>query len=70
MATPIYWQPVTKTTKGFFHSEGTWGCAAGKCILFRGSSEAKGMHFGNLILGKARLGDAIGQFVQRNVKFW
>ena len=30
---------------GFFHSKGTWGCAALKCILFRTSSLAKGILF-------------------------
>ena len=32
---------------GFFHSKGTWGCAAHKGILFRTSSLAKGILFGN-----------------------
>ena len=32
---------------GFLHSNGTMGCAARKCILFRTSSLAKGIHFGN-----------------------
>ena len=32
---------------GFFHSKGTWGCAAHKGILFWTSSLAKGILFGN-----------------------
>ena len=32
---------------GFFHSKGTWGCAAREGILFRTSSLAKGVLFGN-----------------------
>ena len=32
---------------GFFHSKGTWGCATHKGILFRTSSLAKGILFGN-----------------------
>ena len=32
---------------GFYHSKGTWGCAARKSILFRTSSLAKGILFGN-----------------------
>ena len=35
------------TGGGFFHSKGTWGCAAHKGILFRTSSLAKGILFGN-----------------------
>ena len=35
------------TGGGFFHSKGTWGCAAHKGILFRISSLAKGILFGN-----------------------
>ena len=35
------------TGGGFFHSKGTWGCAAHKGILLRTSSLAKGILFGN-----------------------
>ena len=35
------------TGGGFFHSKGTWGCAAHKGILFRTSSLGKGILFGN-----------------------
>ena len=41
---------------GFFHSKGTWGCAAHKGILFGTSSLAKGMVFDN--------------FGQMDVKIW
>ena len=33
--------------RGFFHSKGTWGCAAHKGILFWTSGLAKGILFGN-----------------------
>ena len=33
--------------RGVLHSKGTWGCAAHKSILFRTSSLAKGILFGN-----------------------
>ena len=53
---------------GFFHSKGTWGCAAHKGILFRTSSLAKGILLGNFIdfsLGKGML---CGNFGQSTVK--
>ena len=43
-ALPVHIQPPGG---GFFHSKGTWGCAAHKGILFRSSSLAKGILFGN-----------------------
>ena len=43
---------------GFFHSKGTWGCAAREGILFRPSSLAKGVLFGNFNLVKSRQGYA------------
>ena len=47
---------------GFFHSKGTWGCAASKGILFRTSSLAKGVLFGNFSRVKSRQGYAFLQF--------
>ena len=44
--------------RGFFHSKGTWGCAARKGILFRTSSLAKGILLAILVefsLGKGML---------------
>ena len=35
------------SAQGFFHSKGTWGCAACNGILFWPSSLAKGILFGN-----------------------
>ena len=43
---------------GFFHSKGTWGCAAREGILFRPSSLAKGVLFGNFNRVKSRQGYA------------
>ena len=40
---------------GFFHSNGTWGCAANKDILLPTFGLAKGILFGNLSLGKGIL---------------
>ena len=48
---------------GFFHSKGTWGCAARKGILFR--TLAKGAILVESILGK---GELFGKFGQRNAK--
>ena len=42
----------------FFHSKGTWGCAAREGILFRTSSLAKGVLFGNFSRVKSRQGYA------------
>ena len=69
---------------GFFHSKGTWGCAARKGILylFKPSSLAKGILFANFVhLVWARVsflailvdfslgkGMRFGNFCQRNVK--
>ena len=43
---------------GFFHSKGTWGCAAREGILFRTSSLAKGVLFGNFSRVRSRQGYA------------
>ena len=51
----------------FFHSKGSWGCAASKGTLFRTSSLAKGIRFGNVSLGKGMI---FGNFGQSLVKFW
>ena len=65
---------------GFFHSKGTWGCAARKDILFKLSSLADGIRFANFSpfsQGKGMLfgnfsrfwqGMLFGNFGQRNVK--
>ena len=53
---------------GFFHSKGTWGCAAREGILFRTSSLAKGVLLATLVelsLGKGML---FGNFGQRDIK--
>ena len=42
---------------GFFHSKGTWGCAALEGILFRTSSLAKGILFCNFGLAKGIIFD-------------
>ena len=47
---------------GFFHSKGTWGCAAREGILFRPSSLAKGVLFGNFNRVKSRQGYAFWEF--------
>ena len=47
---------------GFFHSKGTGGCAARKGILFRPSSLAKGVLFGNFNRVKSRQGYAFWEF--------
>ena len=47
---------------GFFQSKGTWGCAAREGILFRTSSLAKGVLFGNFSRVKSRQGYAFWQF--------
>ena len=49
-------------TGGFFHSKGTWGCAAREGILFRPSSLAKGVLFGNFNRVKSRQGYAFLEF--------
>ena len=41
---------------GFFHSKGTWGCAAREGILFWTSSLAEGVLFGNFSPVKSRQG--------------
>ena len=46
---------ISTQGEGFFHNKGTWRRAAHKGVLFRASSQAKGMLFGN--------------FGQRKVKF-
>ena len=46
----------------FFHSKGTWGCAAREGILFRTSSLAKGVLFGNFSRVKSRQGYAFWEF--------
>ena len=46
------------TGGGFFHSKGTWGCAAREGILFRTSSLAKGVLFGNFSPVRSRQGYA------------
>ena len=46
---------------GFFHSKGTLGCAARKGVLFRTSSVAKGVLFGNFSRVKSRQGYAFWQ---------
>ena len=53
---------------GFFHSKGTWGCAAREGILFRTSSLAKGVLFGNFSRVRSRQGYVFGNFGQRDVK--
>ena len=50
---------------GFFHSKGTWGCAAREGILFRPSSLAKGVLFGNFNRVKSRRGYAFWEFWSR-----
>ena len=47
---------------GFFHSKGTWGCAAREGILFRTSSLAKGVLFGNFSRVRSRQGYAFWGF--------
>ena len=47
---------------GFFHSKGTWGCAAREGILFRTSSLAKGVLFGNFSRVRFRQGYAFWEF--------
>ena len=47
---------------GFFHSKGTWGCAARKGMLFRTSSLAKGVLSGNFSRVKSRQGYAFWEF--------
>ena len=47
---------------GFFHSKGTWGCAAREGILFRTSSLAKGVLFGNFSRVRSRQGYAFWEF--------
>ena len=47
---------------GFFHSKGTWGCAAREGILFRTSSLAKGVLFGNFCRVRSRQGYAFWEF--------
>ena len=44
---------------GFFHSKGTWGCAAREGILFRTSSLAKGVLFGNFSRVSVMTGSAM-----------
>ena len=46
----------------FFHSKGTWGCAAREGILFRTSSLAKGVLFGNFSRVRSRQGYAFWEF--------
>ena len=53
---------------GFFHSKGTWGCAAREGILFRTSSLAKGVLFGNFSRVRSRQGYAFWEFGQRDVQ--
>ena len=55
---------------GFFHSKGTWGCAALKGILFRTASLAKGMLFGNFSLCQSRQGYNFWQFSFRKGKIF
>ena len=50
------------TGGGFFHSKGTWVCAAREGILFRPSSLAKGVLFGNFNRVKSRQGYAFWEF--------
>ena len=50
---------------GFFHSKGTWGCAAHKGILFRTSSLAKGVLFGSFSRVKSRQGYAFWEFLSK-----
>ena len=64
---PVTLQPERSTGGGFFHGNGTWGCAARKGTLFWTSSLAKGMRLDNVSLGKGML---FGNFGQRLVKFW
>ena len=47
---------------GFFHSKDSWGCAAREGILFRTSSLAKGVLFGNFSRVKSRQGYAFWGF--------
>ena len=64
MASKVCTQPTRKVTGGggFFHSKGTWGCAAREGILFRPSSLAKGVLFGNFNRVKSRQGYAFWEF--------
>ena len=52
----------SSTGGGFFHSKGTWGCAAREGILFRTSSLAKGVLFGNFSRVRSRQGYAFWEF--------
>ena len=53
---------------GFLHSKGTWGCAAHKGILFRTSSLAKGIRFGNFSRVESRQVYALWQFWSKHCK--
>ena len=64
----IFYLSNTRGEGGFFHSKGTWGCAAHEGILFWASSLAKGYFLAILVefsLGKGML---FGNFGQRTVK--
>ena len=52
----------TARGRGFFHSKGTWGCAAREGILFRTSSLAKGVLFCNFSRVRSRQGYAFWEF--------
>ena len=63
-------RPVFTGGGGFFHSKGTWGCAAREGILFRTSGLAKGVLFGNFSRVKSRQGYAfLGILVKEMSKF-
>ena len=47
---------------GLFHSKSTRGCSARKGMLFRTSSLAKGILFGNFSRGRSRQGYAFWEF--------
>ena len=58
----VFWVSLNHGGGGFFHSKGTWGCAAREGILFRTSSLAKGVLFGNFSRVKSRQGYAFWEF--------
>ena len=55
-------QQMGASRGGFFHSKGTWECAAREGILFRTSSLAKGVLFGNFSRVRSRQGYAFWEF--------
>ena len=58
----VIMEATEATGGGFFHTKGTWGCAAREGILFRTSSLAKGVLFGNFSRVKCTQGYAAWEF--------